>query len=223
MKGSRSKRFAYHGPPDEKLIEKQDVPPDYFPLSKPERISFYCQSSETACWIMKYVSPVIQGTTRKHGPSVLHNSPSHFNSPTLGSTSLHYVCIYVSLNILHISSSSSVPVSSSYYSIYTISSPDQTSHISYEWGLPISPNSSNMKTSFFCCWFLPKQISSEFLSPASTPTSLKLNRILLHFLLRRLERQSPYWPLIFNFLHGLWCLDSSSFLSGLDSSFHCSS
>lgn len=157
MKGSRSKRFAYHGPPDEKLIEKQDVPPDYFSLSKPERMSFYCQSSETACWIMKYVSPVIQGTTRKHGPSVLHNSPSHFNSPTLGSTSLHYVCIYVSLNILHISSSSSVPVSSSYYSIYTVSSPDQTSHISYEWAFLYPQILLTWKQAFFVVGFDPNR------------------------------------------------------------------
>lgn len=186
-------------------------------------ILFYCQSSEMACWIMKCVSPVIQDTTGKPGPSVLHNPPSHFSSPNLGSTSLHYACIYVSLNILQISSSSSVLVSSSYYSIYTVSSPDQTSHIFYEWGFTVASNSSNIKTSFFVVVVLPKQISSECLSLTSTPSSLKLNRILLHFLLRRLERQSQYWPLIFNFLHGLWCLDSSSFLSGLDSSFHCSS
>lgn len=148
MKGSRSKRFAYHWPPDEKLIGKQDVPPDYDSLSKPERISFYFQSSEMACWIMKYMSPVIQSTTRKPGPSMLHNLPSHFNSPALGSTSLHYVCvmcplIYCRFPAHHLSLWAAPTV------IYILYHCQMKLHtFPMEWSLTVSQNSS-VKTSFF--------------------------------------------------------------------------
>lgn len=132
-------------------------------VPKPGRIFFYCQSSELAYWIMKYV---IQGTTRKPElPCCTTNHPSS-PLPTLGFTALYYVCMSVSFRRLQISSSSSVPVSSSDYSIYTEWSPDFNRFL---WmGTLLYPKTLlPLKQSSF---FLPKQMSSEIFSTPSTPT-----------------------------------------------------
>lgn len=130
------------------------------------------QNSEVACWIMKYIPPAIQGTTRKPEPSVLHNEPfpfpTSFHLTSLRFTSLHYLCISGSLSKLQIPSSSSVPGSSSCHCIHTGWSLDQSWSVCWECKPYWIPKLLYHWNNIF--YFLPEESSSKLLSSAWTPT-----------------------------------------------------